>query len=63
MRNATIEFIHERRQNKVDLKLICIMIRTDPATGIVTDEEQASFNSLQESVYVSTDLREKYTKK
>ena len=33
-------------------------MRIDPATGIVTNEEQASFNSLQEPVYESTDLEE-----
>ena len=52
----TIRFLQERPQNKVQLSLICIMMRVDPATGIVTNEEQASFNSNQESIYESTDL-------
>ena len=34
------------------------MMRVDPATGEVTNEEQASFNSRQESIFESTDLKE-----
>ena len=50
------------RQNKVRIDLVCTMIRTDPATGIVTNEEQASFNSLQEPVFEATNLEELYEK-
>ena len=59
-RNNVIGFLHERSQNKTRLNLDCIMMRIDPATGIVTNEEEASFNSLQESIYESTDLEEVY---
>ena len=62
VRNTVIGFLNERRQNKDQLSLICIMIRVDPATGIVTNEEQVSFNSLQEPVYGSTDLEKTYEK-
>ena len=60
MRNAVIEFTNERRQNKLQTGLVCIMMRVDPATGIVTNEEEVSFNSFQESIYESTDLEEEY---
>ena len=53
-RNAVIRFLRERPQNKVQLNLICMMTRVDPTTGEVTNEEQASFNSKQESVFEST---------
>ena len=55
-----IRFLRERPQNKVQLSLICVMMRVDPATGEVTNEEQASFNSKQESVFESTDLETVY---
>ena len=35
-------------------------MRVDPATGEVTNEEQASFDSKQESVFESTDLEGVY---
>ena len=60
--NTVVGFVNERRQNKVQLSLICIMKRVDPATGIVTNEEQVSFNSLHESIYGSTNLEEAYEK-
>ena len=36
------------------------MMRVDPATGKITNEEQASFNSNQESILESTNLEEVY---
>ena len=36
------------------------MERVDPATGDIVAVEQPSFNSNQESVFVSTDLEETY---
>ena len=59
-RNVVIRFLRERPQNKVQLSLICVMMRVDPATGEVTAEEQASFNSRQESIFGSKDLEEVY---
>ena len=59
-RNAVIGFIRERPRNKVLLNLICVMIRRDPATDRVIDEDQTSFNSIQESVFESTNLEEVY---
>ena len=59
-RNVVIRFLRERPQNKVQLSLICVMMRVDPTTGEVTNEEQASFNTKQESVFESTDLEKMY---
>ena len=59
-RNVVIRFLRERPQNKVQLSLICVMVRVDSATGEVTAEEQSSFNSKQQSVFGSTDLEEVY---
>lgn len=36
------------------------MIKVDPATGTITNEELASFNSKQESILSSTDVEIKY---
>ena len=55
-----IRFLRERPQNKAQLSLIWIMMRVDPATGEVTNEEQASFNSRQETIFGSTDFEEVY---
>ena len=60
IRNAVIMFLRERPQNKVQLSLICVLMRMDPATAEVTNEEKASFNSKQESVFESTDLEAVY---
>ena len=62
VRNSMINHMDNNRQNKVRIDLICKMIRTDPATGIVTNEEEASFNSLQESAFEATNLEELYEK-
>ena len=56
-RNVVIRFLREIPQNKV---LICVMVRVDPVTGEVTNEEQASFNSRQEIIFGPTDLEEVY---
>ena len=61
-RNVVIRFLRERPQNKVQLSLIWVMMRVEPTTGDVTNEEQASFNSKQESVFESTDLEAVYKK-
>ena len=59
-RNVVIRFLRERPRNKVQLSLICVMMRVDPATGEVMAEEQVSFNSRQESIFGSTDLEGVY---
>ena len=58
--NVIIKFLKEHSQNKVQLSLICVMIRVDPATGKIAAEEQAYFNSAIEIIYKSTDLNEVY---
>ena len=60
VRASVIRFIKERPRNKVQMSLICEMMRLDPATGDVASEELASFNSKQESVFNSTDLETMY---
>ena len=55
-----ISFIRGKPQNKIQLSLICEMMRTDPATGNIVAVEKSAFNSYQESVYDSTDLEATY---
>ena len=57
-----INFLDENRQNKVRISFITTMMRVDPATGIVTNEEETTFNSLQESIFPATNLEEIYEK-
>ena len=42
------------------MRLICKMMKLDPATGNVESEELAYFNSKQKSVFDSTDLETMY---
>ena len=60
VRSTIIRFIREKPRNKIPINLICEMMRMDPATGDVTNEELASFNSKQESVFGSTHLETMY---
>ena len=62
VRLTVIRFLRERPRNKVQTSLICEMMRMDPASGDVTNEELASFNSKQESVFGSTDLATRYNR-
>ena len=60
VRDVVIRFLGKNPPNKVQISLICVMVRVIPATGKVTSEEQASFNSRQESIFESTNLEEVY---
>ena len=60
VRNVVIRFLRERPRNKIQLSLICVMVRVNPVNGEVTNEEQASFNSKQESVFEPTDMEAVY---
>ena len=51
-----ITFFGETRQNKVQMALVCIMVKVYPVTSEITAEEQAVFLSKQESVFEATDL-------
>ena len=62
VKNTVLKFLDENRQNKVRISLITAMMRADPATGIVTNEEEVPFNSLQESIFASTDLENTFEK-
>ena len=59
VREVVIKSLKERPRNKIQINLICEMMRLDPATGDITNE-LASFNSKQESVFSSTDLETMY---
>ena len=59
-KNVVIKFLKEHPQNKVQLALVCIMVRFDPTTGDIVAEEQAYFNSAMEIIYEATDLHEVY---
>ena len=58
--NVVIKFLGEHSQNKVQLSLVCIMVRFDPMTGNIIAEEPAHFNSAMEIVYEATDLHATY---
>ena len=58
--NVVVKFLGEHPQNKVQLSLVCIMVRFDPTTGNVIAEEPAHFNSAMEIVYGATDLQGVY---
>ena len=58
--NVVIKFLKEHSQNKVQLSLVCIMVRFDPTTGNVIAEEPAHFNSAMEIVLEATDLQGVY---
>ena len=49
IRTTVLAFIRERSQSKIRISLICEMMRTDPATGNITNVDMAPFNSYQES--------------
>ena len=56
IRSTVITFLDENRQNKVQLALVCTMVKLNTITGEVTAEEQAVFLSRQESLFGATDL-------
>ena len=60
VRRTVISFIRGRPQSKIQLVLICEMVKTDPITGNITVVETPSFRSFQEPVYNSTDLEAVY---
>ena len=60
MENVVIKFLKEHSENKVQLSLVCIMVRFDPTTGNIIAEEPAHFNSAMEIVFEATDLQEVY---
>ena len=57
---VVISFIREKQQNKIQLLLVCEMVRTDPVTGNMVTAERSAFRSPQEPVYDSTDLEATY---
>ena len=57
---VVISFIREKQQNKIQLLLVCEMVRTDPVTGNIVTAERFALRSLQEPVYDSTDLEATY---
>ena len=57
---TVLTFVRERPQSKIQLSLICEMMRTDPVTANIVAVERSTFNSYQESVYDSVDLEAMY---
>ena len=47
IRRTVISFIREKPQNKIQLSLICEIMRTDPVTGNIVAVERSAFNSYQ----------------
>ena len=60
VRQSVISFIRDNSKNKIQISLICEMMRTDPVTGNIVSVEQAAFDSKQEAVYDATDLEDLY---
>ena len=60
VRRLVISFIRDNLENKIQISLICKMMRTDPVTWNIVSVEQAAFNSRQEAVYDATDLEDLY---
>ena len=46
IRTTVLAFVRERPQSKIQVSLICEMMRRDPATGSITNVD--TFNSYQE---------------
>ena len=57
---SVISFIRGKPPNKIQLSLICEMMRTDPVTGNILAVEKSAFNSYLEPVYDSMDLEATY---
>ena len=57
-----IQFFREHLKTKIQFGLVCEVIRVNPTTGEVIDEEQAVFQSRQESIFPATDLDETYNR-
>ena len=59
-RTLTTNFLRDHPQNKIRISLVCTMMRVDPATGLITNEENAVFKSNQESVFETSDIEALY---
>ena len=62
IKTAVIRFLKETSENKVQLNLICNMMKVDPATEDVRTKDNVSFNTKQESEFGSTDLKTMYSR-
>ena len=60
VRRSVISFMRDNPESKIQISLICEMMRTDLATGNIVSVERAAFNSKQEAVYDATDLEDLY---
>ena len=58
--NLVSTFLSDHPQSKIQIRLICEMMKVDLVTGAVSSEQLASFNSWQESIFTSTDVRATY---
>ena len=60
VKKVVIKFFGDHLLNKTQIRLVCEMERMNPATRLVTNVEQPSFNSEQESMFASTDMKDTY---
>ena len=60
IRETVISYNRGKPQNKIQLSLICEMMRTDPVTGNIVAVEKFAFNSYQKPIYDSTHLEATY---
>ena len=58
--NLLSTFLSDHPQNKIQIRLIYEMMKVDLVTGTVMSEQLVSFNSRQDSIFASTDVRSTY---
>ena len=56
VKDIVINFFRENQNNKIQIALVCDVVKVDAATGVVIAREQPVFNSNQESIFPATDL-------
>ena len=55
-KDIVINFFRENPNNKIQIALVCDVVKVDAATGVVIAKEQPVFNSNQKSIFPATDL-------
>ena len=61
-KDLLIKFFSENPNNKIQLGLVYELVKVNTATGEVIGEEQAVFQSRQESVFPTTDLDDTFSR-
>ena len=57
-KETLVNFFKENTQHEIQMTLIRVMQKIDPATGAILVEESVPFHSKQESVFSSTNLED-----